>query len=582
MGGFLSKYPELDVGDIADEYDYIIVGGGTAGCVLANRLSASGAHRVLLVERGPVANTFKSRIPLLSMSHQDNPTFVEETRSTTQPSMDGLDESCLVGRGLGGTSRINAMIYTRGLPAEYNAWKDAGRAGWGWEDLQPLFVKGERASGAATTNLVDHGTKGEWHTYQEDDFQWRAFNRNVEAAEAIGLPFIPDLNAPQHPPFGCGKLHFTITPNGTRSSTYSAFLPEKIAFSRHNVLHVCTNTVVSKLETTREGHGPLRVTGVHLLGQKGESRLVRVKKEVILAAGPFGSPRVLMLSGIGPADHLKEHGINLVKNLPAVGQNLQDHFATHVTYSVPKQESLLRMETPWVFLWHFFAYLIFGVGYLVQPPVQLAIFASSKLFDNNGLLGPSDKLAEKTDPLPDIEIMPMPWPTSNVADYLQWDHKSGIYSFLCVLLRPKSKGSVRLTSTEPQASMEINPRWISAPEDIAALRTACRLAMRLADGMRSRGLPMKPFQVPESEDDATVDEWIRKHNRTAYHYTSTCRMAPEDDPNGGGVVDDRLIVHGFSNLRVADSSIFPWVPACHTQAPTVVVAEKAAILILGS
>ena len=257
----------------------------------------------------------------------------------------------------------------------------------------------------------------------------------------------------------------------------------------------------------------------------------------------------------------------------------QDHFAAHVTYEVPPQESLVRLEKPWVFIWAFLSYVFFGIGYLVQPPLQLAIFACSKLFDKNGL--PSAELAEKTEPLPDIEIMPMPYPTGKVSDNAEWDHKRGIYSFLCVLLRPKSKGSVRLTSADPHAPMEIDPRWASAPEDLAALRTVCRLGMRLADGMRSRGLPMKPFQVPENEDDATLDKWIRNHNRTAYHYSSTCRMAPEDDPQGGGVVDDRLIVHGCSNLRVADSSIFPWVPACHTQAPAVVVAEKAATLILG-
>ena len=257
----------------------------------------------------------------------------------------------------------------------------------------------------------------------------------------------------------------------------------------------------------------------------------------------------------------------------------QDHFAAHVTYEVPPQESLVRLEKPWVFIWAFLSYIFFGVGFLVQPPLQLAIFACSKLFDKNGL--PSAELAEKTEPLPDIEIMPMPYPTGKVSDNAEWDHKRGIYSFLCVLLRPKSKGSVRLASADPHAPMEIDPRWVSAPEDLAALRTVCRLAMRLADGMRSRGLPMKPFQVPENEDDATLDKWIRNHNRTAYHYSSTCRMAPEDDPQGGGVVDDRLIVYGCSNLRVADSSIFPWVPACHTQAPAVVVAEKAATLILG-
>ncbi|KAJ3780366.1 alcohol oxidase [Lentinula aff. detonsa] len=519
-----SCYPELSLRDISDEYDFIVVGGGTAGAALANRLSAQEANKVLLIERGPVADNWASRVPLLSADFASDGSRTRKVLSAPQDIL-GRSLELYTGSALGGTSRINQMLYGRGLPAEYNAWRDAGNPGWGWEDIKPYFLKSERALYPSDPSV--HNTEG--------------MDRN------------------QH-----------------RSSTYSAFLPMNLVLLRASLLHIITRTDAIKL-TLKPDTSPdkLDVEGVILKSSlyPGQ-RFVKARKEVILCAGPFGSPQLLMLSGIGPALHLKEKDITLVKDLPAVGSNLQDHFGVSVAFEVPMSHSLLSLQKrPWRFFIELFKYLLFGTGMLLAPVLQMALFASSTLLDSGGL--PKSPVENKPNVLPDIEIMPMAYDSTDNPEM-----NRGMFSFLNVLLHPKSKGTVRLSSRNPSDPLIIDPQYLSNPADYAPLRASLKLTLRLRDRMLKQGYPLKDFGVPDGKDDASLDKFICKRNRMTYHYSSTCRMGPDNGKEDGGVVNEELFVHGFGNLRVADSSVFPWVLGTHLQAPAVAVAEKCADMVL--
>ncbi|KIJ33856.1 GMC oxidoreductase [Sphaerobolus stellatus SS14] len=560
---FATPYPEIQVRDIGEEYDYIIVGGGTAGCVLANRLSASPDTSVLLIERGPLADTWASRVPLLSSDFASDGSRTYKRKSEFQPEIDQHIE-LVVGSALGGSSRINQMLYTRGLKQEYDMWKDAGFEGWGWEDMKRNFIKSERSLMGAEIDEDIHGKNGEWCNQTSEDLHFRGFNKVIDSCKELGLPYIKDINSPKLPTIGCGLLHWTRDQNQHRHSTYHAFLPLDLALKRKKNLHVVTKAVVERIQF----ESPAIARGVNVVSRSGkESTSVRAKREIILCAGPFGSPHVLMLSGIGPAQHLKDHGIDVIKDLPAVGDNLEDHFGASIAYRVPMGESLLAIEKrPWVFIIELFRYLLFGTGLLLAPVLQLAIFASSLLLNEKGM--PSKIEIAGPETLPDVEIMPMAYFSGDG----KFDKSRGIFSFLNVLLHPKSKGTVRLSSKDPKAPLLIDPRYLSSPDDFAPLRASLRLTLRVKESMIAQGFPLEDWITPSGEDDASLDKFIRKHNRTTYHYSSTCRM--------GDVVDEKLRVIGVKGLRVADSSVFPWVLGTHLQAPTVCVAERCAEMIL--
>ncbi|KAI0776858.1 hypothetical protein BD413DRAFT_523221 [Trametes elegans] len=601
MWPFSSAYPETPVERLFDEYDYIIVGGGTAGCVLARRLAdapATAAGRVLLVERGPVADTWASRVPLFSSDFASDGTRTIRRPFVRQSALAEVSEGVARGDGekgrtiegysgavLGGTSRINQMLYVRGWPEEYESWRKAGLEGWGWEDMKRCFLKSEKAE-VAVEGV--HNTGGLWKHTTHTDFYFKGFGEAVEAAKTVGFPYIPDVNAiSSDAPFGCAKLHFTIDEHSHRHSAYHAFIPADYVRAKTRVgrLHVCTGTIVERLVTERTEDGKLVVTGVVLgptVEGAGKKKIVGVKKEVVLSAGPFGSPQILMLSGIGPAEHLKEHSIPVIQDLPAVGSNLQDHFGVSVGFNIKTWDSLISLEKwPWRFFIELGRYLIWGTGLLLVPVLQLAIFANSKLLDERGLPTKTDKASEEK--LPDIEVMPMAYDSTDpLYSGPRIPANSGTFSFLNVLLAPQSRGTVRLSAADARAPLAIDPAFLSNPADLLPLRAAVRLSLRLRDAMRARGYAMRDATVPEGETDAEVDDWIRTANRTTYHYSSTCRMGRRDDGawEGGAVVDARLRVYGVGRLRVADSSVFPWVPRTHTQAPAAAVGERCAELIL--
>ncbi|KAJ3570890.1 hypothetical protein NP233_g4110 [Leucocoprinus birnbaumii] len=567
------SYPEITLDGLRKKYDYIIVGGGTAGCALANRLSAASENTVLLIERGPVADSWASRVPLLSSDFSSDGTRSQKRMSEYQP---GLEKQfqLINGSALGGSSRINQMLYLRGVKKEYDMWAETGCKGWSWDDVEPFFKESECFLGESSDSKC-HGTQGEWKNRTGPLF-FPGFQKVVESCKNISLPYVGDFNSTNNPVIGCGQLHFTRDENQHRNSTYHAFLPSQVVRQRPN-LHICTNAIVEKVIVNQGINGPT-TDGVQLSSRFNTQRkTVACEREVILCAGPFGSPHILMLSGIGPAQHLKEVGIPLHKDLP-VGENLQDHFAVSVAHRIPMSHSLVSLETrPWIFIIELFKWLIWGTGMLLAPVLQLAVFASSSQLDPEGR--PILAKQNSIDEIPDIEIMPMAYDSSDHG----FDKSRGVFSFLCVLLRPKSKGTVRLTSKAYDAPLQIDPRYLSNPDDFLPLRAVLRLTRRISEGMRASGYPIEDWktEMPQGEDDASLDKFIRWRNRTTYHYSSTCRMGPsEDAPEGGAVVDEKLRVFGVNKLRVADSSVFPWVLGTHLQAPTVMVAEKCAHMIL--
>ncbi|KAG7096006.1 hypothetical protein E1B28_006688 [Marasmius oreades] len=569
MRFFPEQYPEVQLDNTRPEYDYIIVGGGTAGCVLANRLSHNPQNRVLLVERGPLSDSWSSRVPLLSSDFASNGSRTRKVLSTPQAAIEGKLFGIYTGSALGGSSRINQMIYARGLPAEYDAWREAGNPGWGWEDMKPYFIRPEKA--LYDTNPSEHGHDGEWCNRAESELAFPGFRQVINAAEELGFPYIEDINASDvNGAVGCGSLHFTRDQGQRRNSTYHAFLPAPLCRQRKN-LHIVTNATVSSLMINGN-----RCEGVNITS-KDVKKAITATGEVILSAGPFGSPHILLLSGIGPKEHLKDHNILVNKDLPGVGAHLQDHFGVSVGFEVPMRHSLVCLQRrPWIFIIELIRYLIWGTGLLLVPVLQTAIFASTSHLDSRG--APIKTKLPERDTLPDVEIMPMAYDSTDNPETGR-----GMFSMLNVLLHPKSKGTVRLSSNNPEDPLIIDLRYLTHPDDFIPLRASVRLSFRLRDQLIAQGYPLKDWdgiKRDEPEDDVAIDKLILRRNRTTYHYSSTCRMAPEGGDEDGGVVNHELLVHGFENLRVADSSIFPWVLGTHLQAPVVAVAEKCADMVL--
>ncbi|KZP00934.1 GMC oxidoreductase [Calocera viscosa TUFC12733] len=592
MWPFSERYPECTPVEVGapHEYDYIIIGGGTAGCVLANRLSAPVGTRVLLLERGPYRNGVNDRIPLLSANFlragAPKAVYPAPTPSALTSSKTALYEVA-TGKALGGTTKINSMLYTRGAVGEWNGWAERGCEGWGYEDVEPYFKKSERATGVLAERDW-HGTEGFWSTRAFPNFAFPHLKKTVEACEALGLPFVEDANSRDHPAYMCAAMDMTRTPEGERSSAEAAFLPLSLVKERQDRLKIATRVVVTKIafDQSAAGEDP-KAIGVYFEadeeGKEGVTYFARAKKEVILSAGAIGSPQILQLSGIGPKSHLESHGIHVIKDLPGVGMNLQDHVGILTIYKIPIQDSLDKLLTsPLSAVPPLLEYMTFGTGIFLFPLTQLSIFARSSLLDDQSrtvLSDPSQADCTKSTNTPDIEIMPLPLTQTMEPLPKGW----GGLTFLSCLSQPKSRGSVRLASSDPRVPPAVDLGYFSHPDDWAVARKALNLARTLAEGVRAvdSTYKMEPFRVlePNASDDE-LKEFVSETARTCYHYSSTCRMAAQDDLEGRGVVDSRLRVHGVRGLRVADASVMPRVFATHTQAPTVCIAEKCADMVL--
>ncbi|TVY64255.1 L-sorbose 1-dehydrogenase [Lachnellula suecica] len=583
---FTPKYPERSPEEVnALEFDYVVVGGGTAGCVLASRLSEDPDVSVLVLERGVANDTWLSRVPMISFNIYD-PQFGAVTwESEPMKRCENRKLPLFTGEVLGGNSRINGTVYTRGSTADYNAWVAMGRTEWSYDKVLPYFVKAQTSiSRPKSAYSGDSGSSNPSRPprpeapWSQSIISWNMLIKSSVRKTVIdwGLSSIDDINAPDAPSDGFGLFDLTMSKNRKRVSTLEAFLPKTLALERRKNLTICTNAIVSRIEFPdgKTGHKAERVLFQYADRRSPQAFSAKAKKEVIVSTGAIGSPQILMLSGIGPREHLEECGIQTVRDLQGVGSNLSDHMAVPITWQVPAAESLTHLiSSPLKAFLEFMKYVFLGTGILSLPVQMMSIFvrASSISDDELNFIGPASsdtKVASlaPTELLPDFEFMPLPiGGTDDYAEHKRRFFHMGLFTFLTTLLRPKSRGTVRLASSDPFDRPKVDCNFMSDPEDWPMIRKAIRVAMKLSSGLKSQGYPlMQSALTPESDSDDDIN-----------------KMAPESDDVPGVVADD-LRVHGFSNLRVCDASIFPQTVCTHTQAPVVMVAEKCADMIKAS
>jgi choline dehydrogenase len=527
---------------MANEFDYVVVGAGTAGCVLANRLSADPANRVLLLEAGPPDTARREvKIPVAfgKLFHTD---LDWNYRTEPEPGLNGRGVYWPRGKTLGGSSSINAMMYVRGSPLDYDGWEKLGNEGWSWEDVLPTFKRSENNERGADAYP---GTGGPLNVA---DLRYvhpltRAF---IEAGKEMGWPFNPDFNGPTQ--VGIGLTQVTQK-GGRRWSEADAYL--RPAMSRPN-LKVETIALAEKVVFEQR-----RATAVQYVTGGLTRVTARAKREVILAAGAINSPQLLLLSGIGPADHLRGVGVQPIHDLPGVGQNLQDHIAAAVQYLMTRPESLLNATSPGALI----QFLAFGRGMLTSNVAEATAFAST-----------SPDL-----PAPDIQfVFAAALYNPEVPDSTEHG-----YSLGPMLLTPKSRGRIELRSAHPTFPAAIHAGYLSDPAGdvmrrlVAALKVTRKLAQ--AQALEPyRGAEIRPG--PDVKSDEDLEEYVRQTAATLYHPVGTCKMGSDRM----AVVDDQLRVQGIEGLRVIDASVMPVIPRGNTNAPTIMIGEKGADLVLAA
>ena len=531
-------------------YDYVIVGAGSAGCVLANRLTENGRHSVLLLEAGGHDRRFWVRTPIgYGRTFYDgrvNWMYVTEP----DPGTGGRVSYWPRGKVLGGSSSINAMVYVRGQPGDFADWEAAGNPGWGWADVLPYF---RRAENHALGDDGHRGVGGPLDVTDASASMHPLCQVYLRGAAQLGFEIVEDLNGAHGE--GVGLYHIT-TRKGVRASAATAYLwPAR----RRPNLRVLTEAHVTRI--TFVGR---QATGVEFV-RNGLAQRVEARREVILSAGSVNSPQLLQLSGVGPGSLLQSHAIAVVNDMPAVGRHLQDHLGIDYLYGsrVPTLNDQLRP-------WH--GKLRAGVRYLLtrSGPLCLSVNQGGGFVRTRpGLTHPNIQLYFS--PVSYLKAPPGTRPLMSPDPYP---------AFLLGLstCRPTSRGHIRIRSPDPFAAPEIHPNYLATPEDLAELLDGVRLLRRLAATPALREVierELKPGPDIRSEDQLAAD--IRSRCGTVFHPVSTCRMGP--DPTTA-VVDHRLRVHGVERLRVIDASVFPSITSGNTNAPTIMVGEKGADLVL--
>ncbi|KAK8036633.1 choline dehydrogenase [Apiospora phragmitis] len=601
---------------------------GTAGCVVASRLSEDLDVSVLVIDKGHVGDNVVSRMPLLSQNMFLGDMLQVQGNRWSEPIPGANDRRNRLWavEGIGGASRMNAMLWTRGYPGDYAAWSELGLHDWSYEKLEPYFQKMENAVAHPSSKARGHEGPMEMRQFPLP-FTWAEYFR--QAMQELGLRPGKDINDPMAPAMGFFDLDVAIDKHGNRVSALTAYLNKLIARKRRDRLTVCTGAVSSRLEVDARTD---TVTGVHIQSVKGQNidSFVKARREVILCSSAVCTPQLLLLSGIGPADSSESLGIPLVKELPAVGATLFDHYSMSIMLEVPKKENFHLLESIWG-LWHILLWLLFGKGFLGLGSMSNSVYLRSgainketmqvKVHENEGKDNIDSSLARN---VPDIEVMFMP--NSAVERKVL---RRTLMSLYLTVVQPRGSGRVELVSRDALAQPRITYPMFNNGHDMATARLAVRFAMRLAEKLQNSGYPypakllftpgqdptaledwekaapadyapvpvsasssvasrFEPRPVHDDESvtpeenesktwktvtDDEINDYMRRVSHTSLHFSGTCPMAAGERT---GVVDQQLRAYGFSNLRIADTSVFPKIPSCHTMAPVMAVAERCA------
>ncbi len=531
---------------IHEPYDYIIVGAGTAGCLLANRLSADPGMRVLLLEAGGKDNYHWIHIPVGYLYLMGNPRTDWGYSTAAEPGLNGRSLNYPRGRVLGGCSSINGMIYMRGQARDYDLWRQMGNPGWAWDDCLPYFLKHQDQM-AMEPSAFDglHGRGGEWRI-EKARIRWDILDAFRDAAAEAGIPKVDDFNRGDNE--GCGYFQVNQK-SGVRWNTSKGFL--RPVLDRSN-LTVITDAQVRWL--TLKGR---RVTGATFTRNGGQVTAT-ARREVVMAAGSIGTPQLLQVSGIGAGDLLRRVGLQVLHDLPGVGENLQDHLQVRCAYKVEgiktmneRYQSLLQRAG--------FAlqYAATRRGPMTMAPSQLGAFTRSD---------PSRET-------PNLQYHVQPLTLPKFGEPL--DPFPAFTASVCNL-RPSSRGWVRVTSPNPATHPEIRPNYLATEDDRRVVADAIRLTRRIV-GMPAlaRYRPQEFRPGPGIVTDEDLAQAAGDISTTIFHPVGTCRMGID----GGAVVDPRLKVHGIDGLRIADASIMPTITSGNTNSPTLMIAEKAAAMM---
>ena len=528
-------------------WDYVIVGAGSAGCVLANRLSADGRSTVLLLEAGPPDRYPWIHVPIGYAKTMFNPVYNWCFQTEPEPQMNGRQVYWPSGKTLGGSSAINGLIYIRGQREDYEHWAALGNPGWDYRDVLPYFRK------------LEHNVRGESEFHGSGGPLWAsdivAKHELVEALIAaggeLGIPANPDFNGATQE--GAGYYQLT-TRHGFRCSTATAYL--RPARGRRNL------SIETGAQVTRIAFEGRRAAAV-AYRRDGRDAVAKARGEVIIAAGALQSPQLLQLSGVGPEGLLREHGIPVVHELPGVGENLQDHLQARVIFRCSKPittndvlKSKLRT-------------LAMGVRYVLTQTGQMAIG-----INQGGMFARTDPALDRPDVQFHLATLSSDMAGSPVHTF------SGFTLSVCQL-RPQSRGHVRIKSPDPFAAPAMQPNYLSAPGDRATIVRGVKLARKLAGtGALAPYVAGEYRPGPEVTTDEAILAFVRDKGATIFHPVGTCRMGSAAEPLA--VVDTELKVHGIAGLRVVDCSIMPTLVSGNTNAPVIMIAEKAADLILAA
>jgi choline dehydrogenase-like flavoprotein len=530
------------------KFDYVVVGGGSAGSVLANRLSEDPAVSVCLIESGGENSSVLFKVPVGVLAHIPRPTSGNfGFKTVAQPGLNGREGYQPRGKGLGGSSAINAMIYLRGQKQDYDSWALGGATGWSWDEVLPYFLKAEHNERGASDLHGQGGPLNVMDLTSPNPFS----KRFVDAALQAGIVTNPDFNGSSQE----GAGHYQVTQKGgERWSVKRAYLLPVL--DRPNL------KVITQMQVLRVLFDGRMATGVEVTHSQGKE-IIEARMEVVLCAGAFGSPQILMASGIGQGSHLQAHGIPVIFDQPSVGANLQDHLDHIINRKVK-------------------SYDLFGLS--LKGGVNIAKAISEWRQQRTGLL--TTNFAEagafvKSSPELDRPDLQLHFVIGMVDDHARKNHLGhGMSCHVCVL-RPHSKGTVRLASADTRVAPVIDPKFLSDERDLALLVKGFKLVRKIYSQPAFASFVgvtnTDELYSANATTDAEIEAVIRSHADTIYHPVGTCRMGSDI----GSVVDPELRVRGFDKLRVVDASVMPTIVSGNTNAPTIMIAERAADLIKG-